>query len=516
MTLSFSPAPTPRALILALRPGDRYRAGRTLRALTATGLPTFDLCGQTAATVADTLAAGGPVWLVRAGAWPVRPGPLSLPNASAAGRPLCAIGLPKPGSGAAVDPAAGAEAATWAALQAATGGDFEAVRQQLPIPVSSYLDADAAALLAALLRRGEPVSAAIPALLSGSVRRLVRVAALDVYDDPGLRVMQTVTSLQRGGAERIALELTTGLAQHGIRTLLVSLNKPTRAAFAAPAGTIELSRIAGGREARITALAALSRTFAADVVHVHLLDAQDVAILARATVPIVMTVHNVRSGWPRGLETIPRREAPLLIACAQAVENELRRAAVEPFVRTVWNGIDFGSFRAASLPERAAAWRRRLGFGSEDVVLLALANPRPQKRLHLLPGVLAALGKELDRRGDTRTVRLVIAGEASAGHPAAVEAERAIRAESGRYGVADRVHLVGPVAPVAPLLASANVLVSTSAHEGLSLAHLEALAADLAVVATNVGGTSEIAADNPAFRLLPVDATPQELCRRVG
>ena len=58
-------------------------------------------------------------------------------------------------------------------------------------------------------------------------------------------------------------------------------------------------------------------------------------------------------------------------------------------------------------------------------------------------------------------------------------------------------------------MAAANVLVSTSGHEGLSLAHLEALAADRPVVGTAVGGTPELAAGNPALRLVPVDAARQ-------
>ena len=56
-----------------------------------------------------------------------------------------------------------------------------------------------------------------------------------------------------------------------------------------------------------------------------------------------------------------------------------------------------------------------------------------------------------------------------------------------------------------PALAAADALVSVSAHEGLSLAHLEALAAGLPVIATDAGGTRELAWNNPAIRVLPLD-----------
>jgi len=63
---------------------------------------------------------------------------------------------------------------------------------------------------------------------------------------------------------------------------------------------------------------------------------------------------------------------------------------------------------------------------------------------------------------------------------------------------------------VAPALAAADVIVSTSAHEGLSLALLEALAAGVPVVATDAGGVAEIAPGDPAVTILPRTASPGE------
>ena len=61
----------------------------------------------------------------------------------------------------------------------------------------------------------------------------------------------------------------------------------------------------------------------------------------------------------------------------------------------------------------------------------------------------------------------------------------------------DHVRLIGAADDVTALLAAADVLVSASLHEGLSLAHLEALAAGLPVVATDAGGTAEIGPRQP-------------------
>ena len=42
-----------------------------------------------------------------------------------------------------------------------------------------------------------------------------------------------------------------------------------------------------------------------------------------AGVPLVLTIHNMRPGWPEGLETLARGDATLMVACARAVEDEL-------------------------------------------------------------------------------------------------------------------------------------------------------------------------------------------------
>ena len=148
-------------------------------------------------------------------------------------------------------------------------------------------------------------------------------------------------------------------------------------------------------------------------------------------------------------------------------------------------------------------------------MLLAVANPRPQKRLHLLPAALAAVSAELAARGIMRRARLVIAGDADPRSELAARSARELREAIAAHALSDRVHLVGSQDRIAPALAAADALVSTSAHEGLSLAHLEALAAGIPVIATDVGGTSELVPGNPAMRVLARDAAPDALAAAI-
>src|SRR5207248_1401014 len=139
-----------------------------------------------------------------------------------------------------------------------------------------------------------------------------------------------------------------------------------------------------------------------------------------------------------------------------------------------------------------------------------------QKRLHLLPAVLAATRQDLRRRGLRREARLVFAGETKRLGPEAAGELRRVRAEVARLGLWRHVRWLGAGADVATVLAGADVLVSASAFEGLSLAQLEALAAGLPVVATAVGGTREVAHQNPAVLLVPPDAPPERFAAAIA
>jgi glycosyltransferase involved in cell wall biosynthesis len=491
-----------RLFVFGERPWDRYRTGRSLRRLRQAGFEPEPPLPRPLSTLAAGLSSwNGALWLLRAGAWPAAQPALPLPSTT--GRPLCALGAVQASAGA------GEDAADWARLLARTGGELG---KELPREIHSlYLEAPLVPRLAALLGEGRPLRESLAAVLRDARSRVVRHGGLDVEWDPALRVAQVVTSLQQGGAERVALDLSLELPRAGVRTLLVSLGAPTRSAFAAPAGTLELAweqREDRGERASRMAEELIRR--GTDLVHGHLLEGDDVRRLAAAGLPPLLTIHNVRAGWAAGTETLRPGDSALLVGCAQEVDRELRGAGLGNPVRTVWNGIDAQAVEPTAGRQAAGrAWRARWGFGAGDFVLLALANPRPQKRLERLPPILGALRGRLRAAGSPREARLVLAGAASWASEAAAEADRSVDLAVEQLGLAAHVRRAGSVADIGALLAACDVLVATSAHEGLSLAQLEALAAGLPVVATGVGGTVELARLQPTLFALAADAPPE-------
>ena len=88
----------------------------------------------------------------------------------------------------------------------------------------------------------------------------------------------------------------------------------------------------------------------------------------------------------------------------------------------------------------------------------------------------------------------------------------AVAAEVGRQGLSERVELLGARADIPELLAHSDVFVLSSRSEGFPVSVLEAMAAGLPVVATDVGGVAEAVEDGETGLLVP--ATDAEALAR--
>src|SRR5262249_36097000 len=146
-----------------------------------------------------------------------------------------------------------------------------------------------------------------------------------------------------------------------------------------------------------------------------------------------------------------------------------------------------------SAEERAIA-RTVFGISPSAVVLLAIANHRPQKRLEHLPAILAAV------RSRGIAAHLLLVGEPVRSDPSSLGIERRIEDEAARRGLAALLTLAASRKDVAGAYAAAGVVLSTSAFEGLSLVYREALARGLPVVTTPVAGVEELAKKHEQLR----------------
>ena len=203
------------------------------------------------------------------------------------------------------------------------------------------------------------------------------------------------------------------------------------------------------------------------------------------------------------------------IVCVGEDEYERYRAK-HPHVMFLPNGVDTAIFESVGVRER----------GSVEVRVDTLNAPTHPLTTHPLTTLLCVA------RIDRQKNQMMIV-EALAKHPEMTArfvgpvTQQDYRAELERraveLGVADRVAFVGALRPGSPELlgeyAKADVFVLPSRHEPFGIVVLEAWAAGLPVVASDVGGLGKLCAAHPdaAITFAPgvIDALDDAL-RRVG
>lgn len=144
----------------------------------------------------------------------------------------------------------------------------------------------------------------------------------------------------------------------------------------------------------------------------------------------------------------------------------------------VRNGIDVDHFLP---PVDKAAAKRHLGLDPLVSVIVEVANLRPMKG-HL--DVVQAIPEVIRRAG--QTVFIFVGGDHMGG---------VVQEQVRQRGLDQYVTFAGKHDDVRPFLAAADVFTLPSHHEGLPTSIMEAMAMQLPVVATRVGGIPEMVAD---------------------
>ncbi len=319
-----------------------------------------------------------------------------------------------------------------------------------------------------------------------------------------LRVFHLIKGLGRGGAEGLLLGCGERGAEPPVR-YGVGYFLPWKDALedALRGSGVEVvcfsARNAGGMLARVPGIAAFLRRWRTDLVHCHLPLAGVVGRLAGrlAGVPVVYTEHNLMERyhpWTRraNLWTWGLQERVIAVSAEVAASIERHAGATVP-VRVVRNGVPIASLRRD--PEAGAAVRRRLGITREAPVVGHVAVFRRQKRLDLW---LETAREILRRRPDCR---FLLVGDG----PLREETESLAR----QLGLAEAVRFTGLAEDVRPYLSAMDLLLISSEFEGLPLVLLEAMALELPVVSTAVGGIPEAIRDPGTGRLVQFGATSE-------
>jgi len=314
------------------------------------------------------------------------------------------------------------------------------------------------------------------------------------FDRISGRVLILVTTLTFGGAETQVVRLATELKARGWAVAMVCLVAPVAYVQQLNKAGIDVHSLDMPRGVpdfrAVFRLRSLIRRLQPDILHCHMFHANLLGRIVRlfCRIPtVICTAHNLRETSEKGGPTWHKELLYRLTDCLADKTTIICKAAFDRYVRVcavpvkklqmIPNGVDTEMFSPSE--ERRRAARMSLGLES-SFVWLAVGRLVKQKDY---PNLFRAL-QQL-RRDD---YILLIAGNGP------LEGE--LKAECTQRGLNGRVRFAGAREDIVDLYNAADAFVMSSEFEGLSAALLEASAMGLPSVVTNVGGNSEIVADD--------------------
>lgn len=303
------------------------------------------------------------------------------------------------------------------------------------------------------------------------------------------RLLLVINGTDFGGTETALLQLALRLSSRGHAVHVLSIKRPGRIGDQLVAAGVPVSSL-DMAEARSIAqllrgIVALSRWMRGrhfDVVQSFLPRANVMSRVANrlgGRAPHVSCERSTDFNRTRAIQRLNRWTAPWT-DCVLAVSNVVRDVVVRRDglpagkVSVLGNGLDLA---AVDRVPRADV-RRELGL-DPDALLLCTVGRLVRDKGHAY--LLRAVAQGIARWPDTH---LVLVGEGPE--------DAHLRAEVRRHGLDGRVHFLGFREPVAAVLKASDVFVLPSLEEGSPVTVLEAMACALPVIASDVGGVSEM------------------------
>jgi glycosyltransferase involved in cell wall biosynthesis len=312
-----------------------------------------------------------------------------------------------------------------------------------------------------------------------------------------------------GGAEQMLLRLADEYGQRGF-SQLVCLRKEGWLAEEVRLRGLPLEIRPLGRLpdfSWLQELRQIAQIYGVKAIHAHefAMNVRGGMLAKWLGIPAVATVHGKRyfgDRWARRLAYRLTSRLTNLVAVSEDIRNNLvdlvgispHRASVIP------NGVDTRRFSFNA--EKRRIMRARLGVRNNQLLLGTVGSYYPVKGQRFLVDAMQKL------TAIAPNVRLVMAGQG----PLADELRKQVSEEA----LERHVQIVGYIEDTPGFLSALDIFVMPSLSEGQPLALLEAAANGRCIVATNVGGISEIITNNESGVLVPpgdVDALANALAR---
>ena len=315
-----------------------------------------------------------------------------------------------------------------------------------------------------------------------------------------------------GGSGIVATELAKVLARRGHEVRLISSDPPVRlgdfqaglAFHAVQTPGYPLFREPQYLLSLASKIVEVARAYRLDIIHAHYaIPHATAAYLARQIlaageaeqVPrVITTLHGTDvtliGSDPSYLETaafsIDQSDGVTAVS-ASLRDDTYRHLPVRARIRVIPNFLDCQYHRRS--PDETL-WARYRAGDPHTKLVIHVSNFRPVKRAEAVIEIFRRIRQRLP-------ARLLLVGDGPDLAPACRRAKE--------LGLADDVEALGEQELVVPLLSIADVCLLPSAQESFGVAALEAMACEVPVVASRVGGLPEVIADGASGFLHDAD-----------
>jgi len=302
-------------------------------------------------------------------------------------------------------------------------------------------------------------------------------------------LLHVITRLPIGGAEQLLLGIIKHLDPKKFTSVVCCIQDRGELAdeFESNGVTvINLDLMAKGRFDRsvVPSIRKLIIKYQIDVIHTHLYHANLYGRLAarHEKKPVIASVHNTyaHQKWHRHLINRYLGRYTFCVTAGSAdVKNDLIKIDHLPQEKILLlpNAIDLNRV-STSLPSHHA--KHHLGFNHDDFVIGTVGRIEKQKGHEFLIQAIS----HIRNKHNIPKIKLLIIGDG--------DLLPALHQKCNMLGISDICKLPGSMPQLANIYRAIDVFVMPSLWEGLSLAMLEAMAAELPIIATNVGGVNDV------------------------
>jgi len=237
----------------------------------------------------------------------------------------------------------------------------------------------------------------------------------------------------------------------------------------------------------IFAIRQFIKTNKIDILHTHNYKSDIFGFLVVKLIPVrwVATNHNWLGSNSRlklyeQLDALILRHAYAVVAVSKKVEEDVVHKDVKwERVNVIENGVDLARFRRAAVSNE---FRKSLGVSEADRVVAIVGRLSPEKGHEILLKAAAQISQRM------KDVKFLIVGDGPL--------MASLKAEAAKLNLSNNVIFAGIRQDMPSIYSLSDILVNASTIEGLPMTILEAMAAQVPVVATKVGGIPDLIEDN--------------------